>query len=232
LGLPEGVNLPCLPSKLEPVAVGADVYAVGSPASRDLSFSLARGIVSGVRLLQGLQYLQTDAAVNSGNSGGPLVTASGEAAAIVSYKLVGVAVEGIAFGVPLAGGLDAIGVSLGNAFTSPELVSAGAVPEQATKLFVDKADPVAELGPPPGPRDTSVKGVGGRKTSPIVKRSLYTWGGSLLAMGATFILVGIALEDSGAGAGSTSSNTHFFRNFGIGSAIAGGAMIGVGLALP
>lgn len=230
LGLPEGVNLPCLPSKLEPVAVGADVYAVGSPASRDLSFSLARGIVSGVRLLQGLQYLQTDAAVNSGNSGGPLVTASGEAAAIVSYKLVGVAVEGIAFGVPLGGGLNAIGISLGNGFTSPELVSASAVPAQATKLFVDQADPVADLGPPPGPRDTSVKGVGGRKTSPIVKRSLYTWGGSLLAMGASFILVGYALEESSTS--TSTGNTHFFRNFGIGSAVAGGAMIGIGLALP
>ena len=231
LGLPEGVNLPCLPSKLTPVAVGADVYAVGSPASRDLSFSLARGIVSGVRLLQGLQYLQTDAAVNSGNSGGPLVTGSGEAAAIVSYKLVGVAVEGIAFGVPLAGGLDAIGVTLGNGYTSPELTSAAAVPAQATKLFVDKADPVAELGPPPGPRDTSVQGVGGRKTSPVVKRSLYTWGGTLLGLGATFVLAAIALDPSDGGTNSA-PNTHLLRNIGIGSAVVGGGMIGIGLALP
>ena len=127
LALPEGMALPCLPSKLDPVSIGADVYAVGSPASRDLSFSLARGIVSGVRLLDGVQYLQTDAAVNRGNSGGPLVTASGEAAAIVGYKLVGASVEGLAFGVPLGPGLNAIGVTLGNAFTSPELASASAV---------------------------------------------------------------------------------------------------------
>jgi len=228
LGVPEGVTLPCLASKLDPVAVGADVYAVGSPASRELSFSLARGIVSGVRLLQGLQYLQTDAAVNSGNSGGPLVTGSGEAAAIVSYKLVGVAVEGIAFGVPLGAGLSAIGISLGNGFTSPELAAASAVPVQASKLFVDKADPVKELGPPPGPRDTSVKGVGGRKTSPLVKRGLYTWGVTGLAVGAVFILSSIAISRGDDSLGSTA----YMRNLGIGSAAIGGVLVGVGLALP
>lgn len=75
-----------------------------------------------------------------------------------------------------------------------------------------------------------MKGVGGRKTSPVVKRALYGWGGSLLAMGATFVLLGFALEENGSS--TNTGNTHVFRNIGIGSAVAGGAMIGIGLALP
>lgn len=187
LGAPEGTPLPCLRGKLDPVAVGADVYAIGSPASRDLSFSLARGIVSGVRLLDGVQYLQTDAAINSGNSGGPLVTAQGEAAAVVSFKLVGGAVEGIAFGVPLGAALNAIGVTTTNAFTSPELMSAAAVPASAAPtLFEDTADPQPRLAPP-GPKDTRVQGVGPRKTSPVVKRTLLLLGGTALFTGALLL---------------------------------------------
>lgn len=235
LALPEGMTLPCLPSKLDPVPVGADVYAIGSPASRDLSFSLARGIVSGVRLREGVQYLQTDAAVNRGNSGGPLVTAAGEAAAIVSYKLVGASVEGIAFGVPLGPGLNAIGVSLGNAFTSPELASAGAVAAAPTpKLFEDQADRVPELGPPPGPHDTRVQGVGGRKTNPQVKRGLFVWGGTAIVTGLSLLLTAVALESSTDHDGLNSANDTLktFRNVGIGTTIVGGVLVGVGFALP
>jgi serine protease Do len=232
LALPEGVALPCLPSKLDPMSVGADVYAVGSPASRDLSFSLARGIVSGVRLLDGVQYLQTDAAVNRGNSGGPLVTASGEAAAIVSYKLVGASVEGLAFGVPLGAGLNAIGVSLGNAFTSPELVSASAVTAgPPAKLFEDRSDPQPELGPTPGPRDTRVQGVGGRKTSPEVKRGLFVWGGTALVTGLTMVLTS-AMLNSSSDYPETTSMSNSFRNIGWGTTVVGGVLLGVGFALP
>lgn len=235
LALPEGVTLPCLPSKLEPVPVGSDVYAIGSPASRELSFSLARGIVSGVRLLDGVQYLQTDAAVNRGNSGGPLVTASGEAAAIVSYKLVGASVEGIAFGVPLGPGLNAIGVSLGNAFTSPELASASAVAAASTpKSFQDNADPVPSLGPPPGPRDTHVQGVGGRRTNPQVKRALYMWGGTAVLTGLSLVLTAVLLESSTNRDGFNGPNDTLktYRNIGWGTTIVGGVLVGVGFALP
>lgn len=235
LALPEGVTLPCLPSKLEPLPVGSDVYAIGSPASRDLSFSLARGIVSGVRLLDGVQYLQTDAAVNRGNSGGPLVTASGDAAAIVSYKLVGASVEGIAFGVPLGPGLNAIGVNLGNAFTSPELASASPVAAApASKLFEDRTDPMPELGPPPGPRDTHVQGVGGRKTNPQVKRALYMWGGTAVLTGLSLVLTAVLLESSTNHDGFNNANDSLktYRNIGWGTTIVGGVLVGVAFALP
>jgi len=228
LGTPEGTPLPCLPVKADPVPVGADVYAIGSPASRDLSFSLARGIVSGVRLLQGLQYLQTDAAVNSGNSGGPLVTGSGEAAAIVSFKLVGASVEGVAFGVPLGPGLNALGVVVGNGFTSPELASAGAAPAPpAPQLFVDTPDPLPTLASPPAPRSTHVQGVGARRTSPAVKRAFYVWGGTALITGLTLFL-GVTL----AGSAGNDETGHKLKNIGLGTSAVGGVLLGIGFALP
>jgi S1-C subfamily serine protease len=197
LALPEGSTLPCLTLRTAPVGLGADVYAVGAPTSRELSFSLARGIVSGVRLLNGLQYLQTDAAINSGNSGGPLVTAAGEAAAIVSFKLVGASIEGVAFGVPLGAGLNALGVASAEGFTSPELASAGAVaPRAARKLLVDQADPAPGLGSAPV-HDTHVQGVSSsRTTSPIVKRYVFGFAGAALVPGLLVLTTSYATNNT------------------------------------
>ncbi|MFB6165490.1 MAG: S1C family serine protease [Haloarculaceae archaeon] len=71
------------------VAVGQRVAAIGNPFG--LSGSLSAGIVSGVdRLLPGPNdfripdAIQTDAAVNPGNSGGPLMTLDGEVAGVVN----------------------------------------------------------------------------------------------------------------------------------------------------
>lgn len=67
--------------------IGAAVLAIGSPAG--LEKTVTAGIVSarGRRFLEGGDVLQIDAAVNRGNSGGPVVDASG--------RLVGVAFAGI-----------------------------------------------------------------------------------------------------------------------------------------
>jgi S1-C subfamily serine protease len=62
----------------DPPLVGEPVWAIGSPLDYELSVS--RGIVSGVREIRGVRHVQTDAAVNQGNSGGPLVAASDGAA--------------------------------------------------------------------------------------------------------------------------------------------------------
>lgn len=54
-----------------PVA-GTSVLAFGHPW--DLSFTASRGIVSGLAWFYPNQMIQTDAAINSGNSGGPLIS--------------------------------------------------------------------------------------------------------------------------------------------------------------
>jgi S1-C subfamily serine protease len=80
-------------------SVGSDVFVIGSPGGEALSHSMTRGIVSGYREVEGVVVLQTDASINAGVSGGPVVSATGEALGVVSYKLVGEGMEGLAFAV-------------------------------------------------------------------------------------------------------------------------------------
>lgn len=89
--------------------VGSEVYAIGTPASEELSFSVSRGIVSGYRELDGCWYLQTDASVSPGYSGGPLVNQQGRLVGITSWKIVEQGFEGLSFGIPL----DVVATSLG-----------------------------------------------------------------------------------------------------------------------
>lgn len=82
----------------EPVGIGDTVYALGHPfgqatggkLSNLLVWSAARGMVSGV----GPWLIQTDTAMNPGNSGGPLVDEQGRIVGIVSRKIRS---EGVGF---------------------------------------------------------------------------------------------------------------------------------------
>ena len=95
----------------ETASVGADVFAIGTPLAMSLTNSVTKGIVSGVRRRGSVAVIQTDAALNPGNSGGPLVAAgSGACLGIVTSKLVGEGVEGIGFAVVIDDALRALGV--------------------------------------------------------------------------------------------------------------------------
>lgn len=97
--------------------IGDTVFAVGAPLDNTYSWSVTRGIVSGKdRLVEVssqqngymsssetyiMNVLQTDAAINSGNSGGPLANGNGEVIGITSMKLVSSGVEGMGFAIPI-----------------------------------------------------------------------------------------------------------------------------------
>ncbi len=90
--------------------VGAEVMAIGTPIDESLTNTVTRGIVSGLRLDAGVTLVQTDAAVNPGNSGGPLIdTRSGRALAVVTFKLTGRA-EGLGFGVSIPDAMRVLGL--------------------------------------------------------------------------------------------------------------------------
>lgn len=97
----------------EKVTVGSDVYIIGTPLSDYLSHTLTKGIVSGLRSRKGVGRIQTDAAINPGSSGGPIVdAATGRVIGIVSSKLVGGDVEGIGFGTAISDALSILGVEM------------------------------------------------------------------------------------------------------------------------
>ena len=87
------------------VKVGEFVMAIGNPLGMD--YSVTSGIVSAVNReveSDGSVYyaIQTDAAINSGNSGGALVNANGEVIGINTLKFAGTGIEGIGFAIPIS----------------------------------------------------------------------------------------------------------------------------------
>lgn len=78
---------------------GTSVIAFGHPW--DLDYTATRGIISGVRTVEGEEVLQTDSALNPGNSGGPLIDATtGQILGINSSHLEPPKSEGVSFAVP------------------------------------------------------------------------------------------------------------------------------------
>jgi S1-C subfamily serine protease len=75
---------PPLAMKLQAPPVGQQVYAIGAPSA--LQGTVTRGIVSADRVLDGFSFVQSDAAVNPGNSGGPLVDDHGQVLGIADLS--------------------------------------------------------------------------------------------------------------------------------------------------
>ena len=92
-----------LPIELRKVEPLETVYAAGSPADESLSATLTRGIVSAIRedAVSALSFIQADAAVSPGSSGGPLLDANGNVIGMSVAKIVAEGVEGINFFVPI-----------------------------------------------------------------------------------------------------------------------------------
>ena len=95
------------------VKVGEFAMAVGNPL--DLGTSITCGVVSALnRKVQDSEgtttytCIQTDAAINSGNSGGALVNSQGQVIGINTLKVASTGVEGIGFAIPINSTTDII----------------------------------------------------------------------------------------------------------------------------
>lgn len=64
--------------------IGSQALVIGSP--RGLGGTLTGGLVSQIRFLDGVAFVQTDAAINAGNSGGPVVNLLGEVIGIATLR--------------------------------------------------------------------------------------------------------------------------------------------------
>lgn len=99
--------------KSEDLRLGDTAFAIGAPLDTEYYWSVTRGIISGKdRMVEVslnnsktsdyvMKVLQTDASINSGNSGGPLANSNGEVIGITNMKLVSSGVEGIGFAIPI-----------------------------------------------------------------------------------------------------------------------------------
>ena len=106
----DGNNLPCVTiGSSDKLVVGDQVVAIGNPLG-ELSASLTVGYISAKDRVvntdgSAMTMLQTDAAINAGNSGGPLFNMKGEVVGIVTAKYSGNAnsgasIEGLGFAIP------------------------------------------------------------------------------------------------------------------------------------
>ncbi len=88
------------------LVVGDQIFAVGNPLG-ELTYTMTSGIVSAtnrtITTEEGvaMNMFQIDAAVNSGNSGGPVYNTAGQVVGIVTAKYSSTGVEGLGFAIPI-----------------------------------------------------------------------------------------------------------------------------------
>ena len=118
----EGLNVVTIGDS-EEMQVGDTIYAVGNPLG-ELDYTMTSGIVSALdRVIQvdsttSINMFQIDAAVNSGNSGGPVYNAEGEVIGIVSAKYSSTGVEGLGFAIPISDAIDIATELITNGYVS------------------------------------------------------------------------------------------------------------------
>lgn len=96
----------------EEVKLGDTIFTIGNPMGVEYKGTVTKGILSGKERLVSvslsgsvsdyyMKVLQIDAAVNPGNSGGPLCDVSGNVIGIISLKIVQDSIEGMGFAIPI-----------------------------------------------------------------------------------------------------------------------------------
>ena len=99
-------------ANLSTVKIGDDIYAIGAP--KGMAYTLTKGTVSAKeRIVENESFIQIDAAINEGNSGGPLLNDAGEVLGMNTMKMTDS--EGIGLAIPadrIASTLKELGVEM------------------------------------------------------------------------------------------------------------------------
>lgn len=123
------------------VVVGERAIAIGNPLGQEFSGTTTQGIISAVNRTMNIDnrtynLLQTDAAINSGNSGGPLINQYGEVIGINSIKLSESGVEGLGFAIAISEAKPIIEDLMSNGYVSGRPLVGIMVQETKYGLFV------------------------------------------------------------------------------------------------
>ena len=90
-------GVPATVRRYDTLKVGEAVYGLGAPKGLDLS--LSDGLVSQLREVRGTRFIQTNAAISPGSSGGGLFDSEGNLVGIMTLKIADESVEGIGFAI-------------------------------------------------------------------------------------------------------------------------------------
>ncbi|MCI6609303.1 MAG: trypsin-like peptidase domain-containing protein [Ezakiella sp.] len=111
------------------LTIGEKAIAIGNPLGLDFNRSVTAGYISGIGRALTTQdgktisnLIQTDAAINQGNSGGPLLNAKGEVIGINSAKIGGEGTEGLGFAIPINTAKDILSSLLERGTATPVVV--------------------------------------------------------------------------------------------------------------
>ena len=90
--------------------IASDVYAAGTPIDEALKTTVTKGIISNIRVdnASGLKFIQADASISPGNSGGPLFDKFGNVIGISVAKYNTNSAEGLGLFIPLQDAFNSI----------------------------------------------------------------------------------------------------------------------------
>ncbi len=144
----EGKGLPCCSFAVsDNLQVGDNVIAIGNPLGATFRSTMTNGIITGID--RDISYngttltlIQTNAALNEGNSGGALINEYGQVIGITNMKMSnrysGVTIEGVGFAIPSAtvkSMADSI-IQNGKVMGRPALgITVGVIPEEASAQY-------------------------------------------------------------------------------------------------
>tara|TARA_B100000886_G_C20398720_1_gene481611 strand:+ start:237 stop:1562 length:1326 start_codon:yes stop_codon:yes gene_type:complete len=100
--------------KFEIPDIASDVYAAGTPIDEALKTTVTKGIISNIRVdnASGLKFIQADASISPGNSGGPLFDKFGNVIGISVAKYNANSAEGLGLFIPLQDAFSSIKLSI------------------------------------------------------------------------------------------------------------------------
>lgn len=174
------------------VSVGDKVAAIGNPLGAELRGTLTDGIISAISRdisynNHSMTLLQTNAAINDGNSGGPLINMHGQVVGITNMKMKAATssatgIEGIGFAIPastIKAVVDEL-ISTGTVTGRPAVgITVGPIPESAANyfdlprgLYVSAVAPGSDAeaqGIRVGDIVTAINGVGVRETADVAE---------------------------------------------------------------
>lgn len=148
------------------LAVGDEVVAIGNPLGMDFAGSVANGIISGLNReveIEGqvMNYIQTNASINSGNSGGPLVNGEGQIIGINSAKISSAIAEGMGFAIPINDAVPIINELKENGYIGgrPQIGIGGKDIDEATAQYynVPPGVLVQQVSPGSGAADADIQ---------------------------------------------------------------------------